>query len=218
MLPFIFITTSLLVYPVLGRGLIKYTKDRHKLRTLILRFLISASIIVLAAVALNLITISECFNWFCLTFIYCTVSTTIWHLHESQGGLLTNLLVYTIFGFGYLMATLGFLFILIFSAEMEAVQSKWLTSELIYKERNIGSGPDPSIRLKQIEIYKQIRWFPLLAKKFSEIEYDEWNHPLQPLLDISVSQDSKKLYMKSQVEGYKVWKWCDSITLEKPNL
>ncbi|POY34635.1 hypothetical protein C3K47_19295 [Solitalea longa] len=214
MTPFIFITTSLLIYPALGRFFIRQTKDKPRIRKLMLVSLMTASVIIVTAVAIDIITISENFNWFSLTFIYGAFSVMIWHLYKREVRM-SKLVVNSIFGLGYLFATLGFFFTLIFSFEMEPVQSKWVTAELIYKERNIGSGPDPSIRLKKVEIYKLTHWFPLLATKFSEINYDEWSHPLQKTLDISVSQDKKKLYMKSHVEGYKVWNWCDSITLEK---
>lgn len=118
-----------------------------------------------------------------------------------------------IFGIGYLAATLGFFFVLLASIDLDTDQRKWLTDDLIYKERNIGQGPDPSVRLKKIEVYKTVNLFPILAYRIQAKTYDTWDLPLKQKLDIFFSDKEQKLYLTSVVDGYKFFNFADTINL-----
>ncbi len=121
--------------------------------------------------------------------------------------------MFAVFGIGYLAATLGFFFILLASFELETTQRKWLSEDLIYKERNIGQGPDPWLKEKKVEVYKTINWLPVFAIRTKAKTYNTMDFPLQQNLSVTYSEVTKTVYLKSVVEGYKVFKWSDSIHL-----
>ena len=102
----------------------------------------------------------------------------------------------------------------LFLSQMKLIkQRKWLTDDLIYKERNIGQGLDPSERLKKIEVYKTIDLLPILAYRIQAKTYDEWDLPLKQKLDVAFSDKDQKLYLTSIVNGSKVFNFADTINL-----
>lgn len=119
------------------------------------------------------------------------------------------------FGLGYLAATIGFFFVMLASSDLDTDQRLWLTNNLIYKERNIGQGPDPSVRLKEVEVYKRVDWLPLFATRVEAKIYDDWNGLLGKKLNVSYSQAQEALYLSSGIQGYKKTPWVDTITLTK---
>lgn len=173
-------------------------------------------LLIILCKALHVITISQKINWVLISVPYLTISFILWsgsfktQVNIRDG---SKILMTFIFGAGYLLATFGFFLIFIFSLELDTDQEKYLTDNLIYKERNIGQGPDPSARLKKISIYKKLTLLPILASRVTTKTHDTWNLPLQPMLDISVSKDKDLLYLKSVVEGHKVFNWADTIWL-----
>ncbi len=128
-----------------------------------------------------------------------------------------KLLMIGIFGTGYLASTIGVLFTLFAAGDLETDQSKWISKDLVFKERNIGQGPDPSVRLKKIEVYKSMDWFPLLAARIEAKTYDTWDIPLQQKLNAVYDKDSQILYLTSLVKGYKKWQWSDTLRLSLPH-
>jgi hypothetical protein len=218
MTAFYIILASLILHPIVGYFIIRVTKDNIKTRKKILLGFFTSSLIIILGYFFHIITISQRLNWLLLTSIYLTVSTLLWatqfqtkHIIKIPGIFLTSI----VFGIGYFVSTFGILFTLIAALDLDTDQRIWLTKDLIYKERNIGQGPDPSIREKQIEVYKTISFFPLLAKRVKEKTYDTWDLPLQKDLNISFSKEKNTLYLTSLIKGYKTFNWCDSISFSK---
>ncbi|MEX6690162.1 hypothetical protein QTN47_21815 [Danxiaibacter flavus] len=115
---------------------------------------------------------------------------------------------------GYIIAIIGFPFVFIISLELTTNQRKWLGDDLIYNEWNIGQGPDPSVRLKKVEIYKRVTLFPVMAYLVKTKTYDEWSFPLQRELTVVFSEKDQTLYLTSVVNGYKVFNFSDTIKLK----
>ena len=216
MTAYIYITASLLVYPIVGRIVVRQTNSFPKSQKKIIWTLCIISILVILGFKTHIITISQNLNWFLVTSIYLTISILLWLTQSNTKPVIKNagvLLRVLIFGIGYLAATLGFFFVLLASFDLETDQRKWLTDDLIYKERNIGQGPDPSERLKKIEVYKTIDLLPILAYRIQAKTYDEWDLPLKQKLDVAFSDKDQKLYLTSIVNGSKVFNFADTINL-----
>ena len=213
MTAYIYITVSLLSYPILGWFIIRQTKNYPPLQKRIVWTLFIISSVILLCTLTHIITISQNLNWFLLTSIYLTISTLLWLTQFQLRTSIKNagkLLMVMIFGIGYLIATMGSFFTIVTSFELQPSQRKWLTNDLIYKERNIGSGPDPSVSLKRIEVYKTIKILPLLAYRIEAKTYDTWNVAIKQNLDVSFIKDKQILYLTSSVNGFN---WTDSINL-----
>lgn len=178
--------------------------------------LCAISVLIILSLLVHIITISQNLNWFLVTSIYLTVSVLLWLTRSATKPIIKNVgtgLRFIIFGVGYFAATFGFLFVSLASSALETGQRKWLTDNLIYKERNIGLGPSPSVRLKKIEIYRTVDILPLLACRIEAKTYDEWVLPLKQNLEVSFSEKYQTLYLASVVKGYKVFHFADTIKL-----
>jgi hypothetical protein len=165
------------------------------------------------------ITIFTNLNYFLATFLYFIVSYFLWltFFHTDKiVKLLVKISMFSVFGFGGILATLGFFFLFILSSELTPIQDIWVADNLVYKERNIGSGPDPDERLKRIEIYKTYDWCPIIAQRIQNREYDDWDGNLGPVLDTKYNAETKKLYLTNSMlnlsDKYK--RWTDSIHIE----
>jgi len=216
MTAYIYITASLILYPIVGHVAVRQSKKFPKAQKIIVWTLCIISLLTILGLLTHIITISQNLNWFLATSLYLTISVLLCLTQYNTKPAIKNVgsvFQLAIFGCGYLAATLGFFFILLASIELETDQRKWLTDDLIYKERNIGQGPDPSVKLKKIEVYKTIAVFPILAYRIQAKTYDEWNLPLKKYLDVSFSEKDQKLYLTSIVNGYKVFNFADTINL-----
>ena len=179
---YVYITASLLLYPIIGHIVVRQSKKFPKTQKIIVWTLCAISLLTILGLLTHIITISQNLNWFLVTSIYLTISALLCLTQYNPKPVVKNIgrvLKIAIFGIGYLAATLGFFFILLASIDLDTDQRKWLTDDLIYKERNIGQGPDPSVRLKKIEVYKTISLFPILAYRIQAKTYDEWDLPLK---------------------------------------
>jgi hypothetical protein len=216
MTAYIYITTSLLLYPIIGWIVIRQTNPFAKIQKEIVWTLCIISILVILGLLTHIITISQNLNWFLITSIYLTISILLWRIQSKAKPSIKNpvtVLRFVTFGIGYLAATLGFFFVLLASFDLDTDQRKWLTDDLIYKERNIGQGPDPSVRLKKVEVYKKMELLPFLAYRIKAKTYDEWNLPLKKNLDVFFSEKDQTLYLTSVVNGYEVFNFADTINL-----
>jgi hypothetical protein len=158
------------------------------------------------------ITILDNVNYFLSAFTYFIVSYFLWIALYNTDKIVKSVVELTIlivFGFGGILATLGCIFILRFSIEMTPFQNFWLADNLIYKEWNLGSGPDPDKRLKCIEIYKTNSLFPIIATRIKDKKYDNWEGNLSPLLEARYNAMTKKLYLSNSIQefpfSYKHW-------------
>jgi len=215
---YMYITLSLLVYPIAGYFLVRLTRHQQRLQKFIVLTFITLSLLTILGLLTHTITISQNLNWLLITATYLTLSVLLWLVHFSTIGSLKTIgkvVMVFCFGLGYLAATAGFFFVMLASNDLETDQGVWLTNDLVYKERNIGQGPDPSVRLKEVEVYKKVSWFPLVATRLEAKTYDEWNLPLKRQLDVSYSDQKEILYLSSVVEGYKTFAWADTISLRK---
>jgi hypothetical protein len=213
---YMYITLSLLLYPVIGYYLVRLTKAKPFLGKLMVRTLTITSVLIVLFGLAHTITISQNLNWFLITSVYLTISILLWLTQFSGNRVIKKLgkgIRMLSFGFGYLAATLGFFFIMIVSLQLDTDQRKWLTDDLIYKERNIGQGPDPSLRLKEVEVFQRVKWFPLLATRIIAKTYDDWDGLLGKQLDVSYSQSDETLYLQSFIHGGKTTPWKDAISL-----
>lgn len=216
MTAYIFITASLLLYPIIGWLAVRRTNKLLKIQKKIVWISCTISFLVIFGIFKHIITISQNLNWFLITSIYLTVSFLLWLLiskiNNITNGIWTVLSI-AIFGFGYLSATIGFLFVLLVSFEFDTDQRKWLTDDLIYYEQNIGQGFDPSVKLKKVEIYKTVSLIPIFAYRIKAKTYDDWDLHLKQYLDVSYSDKEQILYLKSIVIGFKVFNFADTINL-----
>jgi asparagine N-glycosylation enzyme membrane subunit Stt3 len=220
MIAYIYITASLLLYPIVGRIVVRKTNHIPKTQKRIIGILCTISLLVILGTLRHVVTISQNLNWFFVTSLYLTVSVLLWLTQSTVRPIIENIgagLRFTIFNIGYLTATIGFFFVLLASFDLDTDQRKWLTEDLIYKERNIGQGPEADARCKKIEIYKTVRLFPILAYRIKAKTYEGWNLPLKEKLDVSFSNKNQILYLKSVVNGYKVFNFADTINLTDKN-
>jgi hypothetical protein len=216
MTAYVYITASLLLYPMVGHIAVRQSNKFPKTQKKIVWTLCVISMLTILGLLTHIITISQNLNRFLVTSIYLTISALLCLTPYNAKPVVKNIgrvLQIATFGIGYLAATLGFFFILLASFDLDTDQRNWLTDDLIYKERNIGQGPDPSERLKKIEVYKTINLFPILAYRIQQKTYDEWDLPLKQKLDVSFSDKDQKLYLTSVVNGSKVFNFSDTINL-----
>jgi hypothetical protein len=218
MTAYVYITASLLLYPMLGYVAVRQSDKFPQTQKKIVWMLCLISMLTILGLLINIITISQNLNWFLLTSIYLTISALLCLTQYNIEPVVKNMgriLQIAIFSIGYLFATLGFFFILLASFDLDSEQRKWLTDDIIYIERNTGQGPDPLIRLKKIEVYKKAKLFPVLAYRIYQKTYDDRDLPLKQNLDVSFSENDQKLYLTSVVNGFKVFNFADTINLMK---
>ena len=216
MTAYVYITASLLLYPIVGHIVVRQSKKFPKNQKKIIWSLCVISLLTILGFLTHIITISQNLNWFLVTLIYLTISALLCLIRYNAKPVVKNIgrvLQIAIFGIGYLAATLWVFLILLASIDLDTDQRKWLTDDLIYEERNIGQGPDPSVRLKKIEIYKTVDLLPLFAYRIEAKTYDEWYLPLKKNLDVSFSDKDQTLYLTSVVNGYKLFNFADTIIL-----
>lgn len=216
MTAYFYITFSLLLFPLLGKFLLTKTLDFPKLRKPIILMLCLTTLVTLISIETHFATISENVNWLFVTLMYLTLAVLLWWMESASGMVVKKIGVisrYVIFGIGYFIAVFGFFFILMASEELEPDQTIWLDKNLIYIERNIGQGPDPSERLKKIELYKTVPYLPFVMYRFKTRTYDEWSFPLQQQLTVSYVKQKGIIFLESFVKGYKDFSFTDRIKL-----
>lgn len=216
---YLYITITLLTYPVLTYFLVRQTMRSEKIQKRISLVLLTILLLTVIGILTQTITIFANLNYFLATFIYFIVSYFLWltFIHTDKiAKLLIKISMFSIFSLGGILATLGFFFLLILSTELTPIQDIWVADNLIYKERNIGSGPDPSVRLKRIEVYKTYDWCPIIAQRIQNKEYDDWEGNLGTLLETKYNVETKKLYLTNSMlnlsDKYK--RWTDSLKIE----
>jgi hypothetical protein len=218
MTAYTYITLSLFLYPVIGRFLISQTQKYILVQRRIVWTIFFSSIFIACCAMAHIITISQNLNWFLITSVYLTVSVFLWSTQfqlRSSLKKIGKIFITIIFGLGYFVATAGFFLLMILSSEMQISQRKWLTADLIYQERNIGSGPDPSLSLKKIEVYRTVKFMPLIAYRMEARTYDTWNMNLKQNLDVSFSKRDQMLYLSGVSNAGKTSSWSDTICLAK---
>ncbi len=216
MTPYFYITSSLLLSPLIGKLISRKFKRFPKIKNITVCALYFMTFLTCLCLENNIITISQNLNWFLITSTYLTLSVLLWSIQSKNNQYINKtgiILRYIIFGPLYFIATFGFLFILIASSDLETDQRKWLSDRIIYNERNIGQGPDPWERLKKIEVYRTVNSFPFLAYRIKSKIYDEYHFSLQKQLDVSFTKRDNIIHLKSFVKGYKDFN--DTINLSQ---
>ncbi len=165
------------------------------------------------------ITIFDNLNYFLAAFTFFVFSYFLWLALYNTDKIVKSVVKVTIlsvFGFGGILATLGCIFLLIYSIETTPFQNFWIADNLIYKEWNLGSGPDPDERMKRIEIFKTYRWCPIIAKRIQIREYENWEGNLSPRLEARYRVKTKKIYLTNsiQVLPFTYKPWTDSIQID----
>lgn len=148
MIPFYIVISSLLLYPIFGWAVIYFTKNKPMLRKKFLFISGGAALLIIMSSTFSLVTTSSNLNWFLLTFPFLFVCLLLWTGRGISNIVIRRLcilLMEVIFGLGYMLSTVGFLFTLIAVSDCDTDQRKRLSDSIVYFERNVGQGPDPSI-------------------------------------------------------------------------
>src|SRR5687768_10508210 len=103
MTAYIYITASLILYPLVGRVAVRQTNKFPKMQMKVLWTLCIVSVFVLLGLLTHIITVSQNLNWFLLTSIYLTVSFLLWLTQSAENSIIKKVgrgFRFVIFGIG----------------------------------------------------------------------------------------------------------------------
>ena len=210
---YILITSSILLYPIVGYFLLRLTRGFPKIQNSIVRMFGIISTLTILGFVLHLITIYEDLNWFLLSSIYFTICISLWFTQYQ-----TNLIVKNIgaismsilLGVTYFVAIFLFFFVLIFSIQLGTIERKWVTSNILYLDRNIGFGSES---FRKVEIYKKIELMPIFAYRIQSKTYVEEIVSHLGILNVSFSEKNQTLNLSKAVNESNDYNFNDTIYL-----
>ena len=119
-----------------------------------------------------------------------------------------------VFGFSYFISTVGILGVGFAIAKFETEKETGFDHGLIYKELSLGNALT-DFRGKRVEIYRTLKWFPLIEWQIATKEYYNsmvYSKPLNAHYD----ETNEEFYLEVE----KQWRdstyyWNDTIRLKK---
>ncbi len=217
MTPYIIVTVSLVVYPILAWLIFKYTENHLQLRKKIELVVFVITFIILTPLLARIITVDENANWILSTFMYLPVSILLRMIQHQPNKVISRIatvLLSIIHLGGYLLCIVGFNLLSDIVLELRPVCRKTLSADMHYFERNISGDFDTTKSFRKVDVYKTLEIAPFLAYRIQTKSYDTRNQPLQNCMETTLGKDENYLYLNSKVDGVKTFTMSDSLKLK----
>jgi len=208
---------ALWLYPLAGFLLFKLTNRKLNLRRNILKVIILLTGIAILGQWTKISTTLSTLDWIIITapFLLCC-SVLWWTLYQPNKIIKTfgAIAMLVVFGFSYFISTVGILGVGFAIAKFETDKETWFDHGLIYKELSLGNALT-DFRGKRVEIYRTLKWFPLIEWQIATKEYYNsmvYSKPLNAHYD----ETNEEFYLEVE----KQWRdstyyWNDTIRLKK---
>lgn len=213
------IIVALWTYPIIAYFVLRLTTKNTRLRKNIFIVCAIAAALTTFSLLSNISTTLPELDWLVLTSLYFLLCIMFWWTQFQQNrfvkiiGIISMVIV---FGLGYLSGTIGALGVGFVSAEYETDREIWLGDGFIYKESSLGNAVS-DYRGKRVEIYKTLRWLPILEWPIKDTSYYNVITYLNPL-KVEYKPNEKKVCLSTSMHSLKderPYFWTDTLNLKK---
>ncbi|MBS1613235.1 MAG: hypothetical protein JST49_10470 [Bacteroidetes bacterium] len=189
---------ALYIYPVLSVVLLWVTRHKPKARRALLVTSIALVSVALFGAITRISTTSTPLDWFILTSIYFITSICVWLAVINPNKIvkiLGGLMLFIVFGAGYLAGTVGILGVGLTINEYVPESELCVGSDYIYKETNLGN-VFAEYRGKRMEVYKIIAWLPIVEwQVYSKSNYNITPYPGD--MEVNYSPSANTIYLST---------------------
>ena len=205
-------------YPILTYFILRLTKERQNYRNSIFWVAVSAACLTSISILTSISTTLKELDWLFLTSIYFLVCLMLWRTQFQANKILKwtgKIATIAVFAIGYLFSTIGALGTVLAIGQFETDREKWLDDGLIVKEQTLGNAIS-DYRGKRIEVYKTLKWFPIVEWQLQEKSYYNLATYLQPLT-INYKPSENRIYLSTSVTwgpDKKRINWADTLLLK----
>ncbi len=217
MTEWLIILIALWTYPIIGYFLFFLTKKKIELRKKIFKVILTISILAILGILTNISTTITALDWIIITIPFLAVTILLWWTQFQTSKsikIIGTIAMIFVFGAGYLSSTIGALGVGFVIEEFETSNEIWLDNGLIYKEIILGNATS-DYRGKRIEVYKTIKWLPLIEWQVTSKEYFNVMVYRQPL-NVKYNSVNQELYLNIEKQrGDSIYYWNDTLRLEK---
>lgn len=194
--------------------LIVKNKPITKRNILIVSLIIS--LLSIFGLVFSVSTTIKVLDWILLTSCYFSICLMLWHLMSSKMKIVkytSIVLMILVFGIGYFSATFGILGVGFILGDFDTNNEIWLNNGLIYKETSLGNAVS-DYRGKRVEIYRTIKWLPILEWRIEKKEYFNVIPYLGPLT-VYYKPVDKMIFLSAKDTRFEEPKyWYDTIRLK----
>ena len=204
------------IYPFLSYFMIRFTKTN----VLIRRNLIYSTFIITGLTCIGFLaqlsfTISS-INYFFVSSLYLSVCHLL-NITQFQEPkiikILGSIVSFVVYGFGFIMGSIGLLGLGFVLGDVDADYEKWLGNGIIYREYDLGNALS-DFRGKRVEISKTISWFPVIEHLSQEKLYSKSMDYYKPLI-VDFDEKQTKIYLsQSIITKTKKNNWTDTLILK----
>ena len=217
--PWIIVILGLWIYPILSIILLRLTKNHPKARRIVYYISFSMTGLAIFGLLTTISTTLSTIDWILVSSIYLTIALILgWTQFQPRKWIkiVGVVLMFFVFGIGYLSGTIGALGVGFVIGEFETSHETWLKNGIICKEISLGNAV-ADYRGKRVEIYKTISWFPIIEWRIQKKEYYNVLLYLNKL-NVEYKENEKKIYLKTSAERGKdnhIEYWADTLTLRR---
>ena len=217
MTEWLIILIALWTYPIIEYLLFFLTKKKIDLRKKIFKVIFIISVLAIVGLLTKISTTITELDWIIITIPFLAVTILLWwsQFQKSRIIKITGIIAMIfVFGIGYLSGTVGALGVGFVIEEFETSNEIWLDNGLIYKETSLGNAIS-DYRGKRVEIYRTIKWLPLIEWQVTSKEYFNLMVYGQPL-NINYNSVNQELYLDIEKQwGDSTYYWNDTLRFEK---
>jgi len=218
MTAWLIILIALWTYPIISFIVLRLTRNKPELRKQLVWFCIISNLIAVFGLLTNISTTLKEFDWIVLTSFYFTTCLLLWLGFELKNKIfkvLSVLAMICVFGIGYISGTIGALGVGFVTAEYNPKAEMWMGDGIIYKETGLGNAVS-DYRGKRVEIYRTIRWFPLIEWRIKNKVYEKYITIMQSPLTVNYRPVEKKIYLAASMwweREHKQIEWADTLSI-----
>lgn len=211
------ILIALWTYPIIGFLLFILTKKKIDLRIKIFKVIFIISVLAILGLLTKISTTITELDWIIVTIPFLAATILLWWSQFQKSRIIKVIGIIAIifvFSIGYFSGTVGLLGVGFVIGEFETSNEIWLDNGLIYKETSLGNAIS-DYRGKRVEIYRTIKWLPLIEWQVASKEYFDLLVYGQPL-NVNYNSVNQEFYLDAEKQwGDSTYYWNDTLRFEK---
>ncbi len=215
-MPFYIIIAAIWLYPVIGLGLIYFTRSKPAIQGRLFLTLASLNLFTLVGLLIKVSTTLKVMDWILLTLPYLLLSTGLWWAWYRESKfvkLFAGIAMILLFGVGYGGSSHAMIAIAIRTVEYDGKNEQWLENGYICKEFILGNALT-DYRGKRLVVSQTLPWFPILEREITSNEYFDLAVYLSPI-SVEYDSDRNTFLMEAQAKwGAETLQWTDSLQVK----
>jgi hypothetical protein len=221
MTSFLIILIAIWTFPILTLILVRLTRKNTRLEKRLIKIALGITFLTIFGLIFNVSSTIKELDWVLVTSIYfsiCLILWTVYYFTNKTVKILAVISMFFVFGSGYLSGSIGIIGVGFVVGAYDTSYEKSLGDGLIYKETPIGNAV-ADYRGKKVEIYKTIKWLPIIEWRILHREYYNLI-TYGETLNVDYRPKIKTIYLGTSEnlgKDHKLETWGDTLVLSHNN-